>query len=142
VGGYDYRLCGCEDYDVFLRIARTSPVYCHEKLIAEYRWHDSNASRNLGLMFRTAAEVLQRQRRGLRGDRERSACKDGLRKYRRMYGEPLLHEIFEDLHSGGRWGSALRGLWLLLWQWPGGTGWRVVRAFMHWVTRQARRKPA
>src|SRR5918998_6058271 len=41
VGGFDTSLSACEDYELYLRIARRFLVCSHEKLIAEYRLHDA-----------------------------------------------------------------------------------------------------
>src|SRR5262249_10534183 len=45
MGGFDIALRHCEDYDLYLRIARSWPIYCHHKVVAEYRLHGANKSR-------------------------------------------------------------------------------------------------
>ena len=38
-GGFNPSLPACEDYDLYLRIARKHPVSVHDHLVAEYRQH-------------------------------------------------------------------------------------------------------
>src|SRR5438094_4795857 len=45
-GGFDPTLRRCEDYDVYLRMSRVSPVASHRDIVAEYRWHGANMSAN------------------------------------------------------------------------------------------------
>ncbi len=61
VGGFDTSLRFCEDYELYLRIARDFPVCYHDKVIAEYRWHDTNTGRNSTLMLKGALDVLRSQ---------------------------------------------------------------------------------
>src|SRR5262249_19752764 len=51
VGGFNTRLRACEDYDMYLRIARISPIYCYDSVVAQYRHHSGNMSRNRVLML-------------------------------------------------------------------------------------------
>src|SRR3954447_25237358 len=44
IGGFDPSLRACEDYDVYLRLARSFPVACGPECIAEYHHHSSNMS--------------------------------------------------------------------------------------------------
>ena len=60
--GFDTSLEACEDYDLYLRISRSHPVYCHETVVAEYRQHDGNMSADAALMLRTAVDVLRSTR--------------------------------------------------------------------------------
>ena len=62
VGGFDEGLRLCEDYDVYLRLARKYPVVSHPEIVAEYRWHGRNVSRNTALMLRATLAVHDRHR--------------------------------------------------------------------------------
>jgi glycosyltransferase involved in cell wall biosynthesis len=62
VGGFDEVLRLCEDYDVYLRLARKYPVASHPEIVAEYRWHGRNISRNTASMLRTVLAVHDRHR--------------------------------------------------------------------------------
>ena len=57
-GGFREHLRACEDYDLYLRLARDWPVLCHDARCAEYWHHDANMSRDPAFMLRSALEVL------------------------------------------------------------------------------------
>src|SRR5262245_15363561 len=42
IGGFKTRVSGSEDYDLYLRIARNHPIWCHDQEVAEYRQHETN----------------------------------------------------------------------------------------------------
>src|SRR5262249_499978 len=67
VGGFDTSLRACEDYDLYLRIARSLPIYCHDKKVAEYRQHDANMSSDRRLMLKYAVCVLRSQWKYVKG---------------------------------------------------------------------------
>jgi glycosyltransferase involved in cell wall biosynthesis len=62
VGGFDEGLRFCEDYDVCLRLARKYPIASHPQIVAEYRWHGRNMSRNSASMLGAALAVHDRHR--------------------------------------------------------------------------------
>lgn len=97
VGGFDIRLPACEDYDLYLRVARRFPVFRHDEVVADYRMHDSNMSYDAALMLRSSLRVLRRQRIHLGKDGKAwAAYKQGMRFWQRHYGE----KIFKQLKSG------------------------------------------
>jgi hypothetical protein len=86
VGGFDEKLRGCEDYDLYLRITRQFPVCRHYRLVADYRRHDANFSSQPELMLRVVIPLLQSQRRFVKGDPALSrALATGISRYRRLY---------------------------------------------------------
>jgi glycosyltransferase involved in cell wall biosynthesis len=62
LGGFDEGLRRCEDYDLYLRLARSHPIAAHSEIIAEYRWHGHNMSSDTQEMLRTALAVHERHR--------------------------------------------------------------------------------
>lgn len=54
VHGFDPALMPVEDYDLYLRITKDLPVYSHNQVIAEYRQHRSNTSRDVTVMEHAA----------------------------------------------------------------------------------------
>ena len=54
VHGFDPAVMPVEDYDLYLRITRDFPVYSHNQVIAEYRQHRSNTSRDVSVMEHAA----------------------------------------------------------------------------------------
>ncbi len=108
-GGFDSRLPACEDYDLYLRIARDLPVHQHEALVAEYRRHDGNMSCDLRLMLGTVLRVLRAQEPHVRTDpRRREARQAGLAIWKAYYGDELLRQVKADLRTPGAWGRAVR----------------------------------
>jgi glycosyltransferase involved in cell wall biosynthesis len=94
IGGFDTGLRVAEDYELYLRIARANPVYCHRAVIAEYRMHQANASHNSELMLTSTLRVLRSQARYIRSDARRLfAFLEGIRTWRKQYGRHLASEL-------------------------------------------------
>ncbi len=92
-GGFDPSLSACEDYDLYLRIARSAPVHQHDVVVAEYRRHEGNMSRDARLMLWNVLGVLTRQLRYVLWDVARV----------RAYGQGLRN--WTDYYVGGLHGS-------------------------------------
>ncbi len=61
VHGFDPALMPVEDYDLYLRITKDFPVYSHNRVIAEYRQHGSNTSRDVTAMEHAALAAHKAQ---------------------------------------------------------------------------------
>jgi hypothetical protein len=61
-GGFDQSLRRCEDYDVYLRLAREHAIASHPVEVALYRWHGANMSGRSAAMLDTVLEVHRRHR--------------------------------------------------------------------------------
>jgi SAM-dependent methyltransferase len=70
LGGFDEELRRCEDYDLYLRLARSHRIASHPEIIAEYRWHGDNVSKDRGEMLRAVLAVLDRHRGKTRAHRK------------------------------------------------------------------------
>jgi len=46
VGDFNEALRACDDYELYLRIVRQFPIYCHGDMVAEYRRHEGNMTIN------------------------------------------------------------------------------------------------
>jgi glycosyltransferase involved in cell wall biosynthesis len=121
VGQFDPELKASEDYDLYFRIARRFPVYCHDTVIFEYRKHNSAMTRDHGRMLKFSMEVLRSQREyAKKDDVSWAAYKAGVRKVQEVeHGTPLAG----DVRSAARkheWKEALRGAYLLARYYPRG----------------------
>jgi glycosyltransferase involved in cell wall biosynthesis/SAM-dependent methyltransferase len=97
-GGFNPSLPACEDYDLYLRIARKHPVSVHNHLVAEYRQHDNNMSRDPRLMLKTALHVLNSNWESARANqRYVEAYRAGVTSWREHYSR----EFFDQIHR--RW---------------------------------------
>jgi glycosyltransferase involved in cell wall biosynthesis len=85
VGGFDESLAAGDDYDLYLRIAREFPVFCHDAVVTEYRRHGSNTTRDPDVVLSSELEVLARQEPRLRDGRERKAQQEGARRTRERH---------------------------------------------------------
>jgi len=90
---YDTTLNACEDYDVYLKLARMHPVIHHTKIIAAYRIHDQNMSGNIPLMLETVLTVLQRQQPFLKNDVERACFARGQQVWKEYYTGKLFQKL-------------------------------------------------
>ena len=101
------------DYDLYLRIAKDFPVYCHDEMVAEYRVHGANMSGNANVMLQACAAVLRAQRRSAWQTREsRRAWREGMQFTRRYYGSQAVSDTRLEM-SQHRWRSALRNVVVL-----------------------------
>jgi SAM-dependent methyltransferase len=122
VGEFSTSLKACEDYDLYLRIARRVPVYCHDKVVAEYRQHGANMSHNHQLMLKSALSVLQSQRKYIKGHKEsEKAYQTGMKFWQTLYGDPLLTEVLRSL-AHGEWRQAMRETLAMQQSYPEGVG--------------------
>lgn len=84
---YDVSLKACEDYDLYLKIARKYPVFHHSELIAAYRQHSANMSANVSFMLSAALQVLDRQQSQLLSPAEKKAYAMGQAAWKEYYRE-------------------------------------------------------
>jgi glycosyltransferase involved in cell wall biosynthesis len=61
VKGFNTSLGRGEDYDLFLRITRDHPIFCHNQFVADYRLHGSSRSADHSLMLRDTLNALNAQ---------------------------------------------------------------------------------
>jgi glycosyltransferase involved in cell wall biosynthesis len=100
-GGFDPSLPACEDYDLFLRISRTHPVAFSTEIVAEYRLHDTNMSRNLPFMLHWALAVLQKQWPAIADKPEyRAAYRAGRRGWCRYYVGQQIRQLRRNHRLG------------------------------------------
>lgn len=104
-----------EDYDLYLRIARKFPVYCHNNVVAEYRQHDANTSCNSELMLKSVLAVHRSQRNYVQENKQyEEAYKNGIRISQDFYGDELVGKIRDYVRTGDKWKQVLRTILVLL----------------------------
>jgi glycosyltransferase involved in cell wall biosynthesis len=131
-GGFNQNLHACEDYELYLRIARRWRIRGHSDVVAEYRQHDTNMSKDRALMLTSVIAVLTAERKQIRDPLNRRALRTGMRVWRDYYG-PLLWE---------QWTAApgLRALAKMFRLWPGGVSKRLAGALARRVSRATGRQ--
>lgn len=90
---FDTTLRACEDYDVYLKLARLYPVLHHTHIVAAYRIHTQNMSGNIPLMLESALGVLQRQQSFLQNNAERKSYATGLQVWKDYYTRKLFQKL-------------------------------------------------
>jgi glycosyltransferase involved in cell wall biosynthesis len=109
-GGFDETLRSCEDYDVFLRLARNHPVSAYEEVAAYYRRHPNSLVRDRFVMIETAVCVIDRHADGTSGRSvEAEAAEAGRRHMTRYYAEQIIKDL-RKARQGGQIGPVLRRL--------------------------------
>jgi hypothetical protein len=102
-GGFDESLRACEDYDLYLRLARTYPIAQYGRTIAEYRQHGMSMSQDARLMLTTVLGVLGAQHDHVAGNPDYDAAwREGRRLWIDFYGEQLIASAFASWSAGTR----------------------------------------
>jgi len=91
---YDVSLKACEDYDIYLKIARKYPVIHHTEFIAIYRFHESNMSYNTIMMMNAALETIKRQQSHLLTEAERESFNKGIKDCKLFYSKVIYRKYF------------------------------------------------
>ncbi len=133
VSGFDQAVDACADYALYLQIARDFPIYCHDTVVAEYRQHGTNMTRNAGLMLSAAVDVLRCHWQYVQDKPHYvEAYKSGMAFWQALYGQPLLEEVRGQL-AEHQWQRALPGLWVLLGYYPRGLAALAVDSAKAWA---------
>ncbi len=97
---FDTGLSACEDYDLYLRIARLFAIDCHSEKIAAYRIHEGNMSANTALMLSQVKRVLQKQYALLPVQKQYPLYKKGWDNWKKYYTGELMHAISRCVNTG------------------------------------------
>ncbi|HKS27228.1 MAG TPA: glycosyltransferase [Pyrinomonadaceae bacterium] len=121
VGEFDTSLKSSEDYDLYLRISRAHPVYCHGVMVAEYRAHGSNMSSNSERMLKMTLAVHGAQWPFVKGNKPlEQSYRRGRRYWKYRYGEGMVEKVRMQLRTPGQRREALRGMRTILRYYPRG----------------------
>ena len=127
VGRFDPSVNASADYDLYLRVARTLPIAAHDRVVADYRQHGSNMSRNPVAMLEATLAALASQRSYIDAHSQFStAYREGRRAWRAFYGEQLVERFRSALHAG-RYRDAWRDAGHLLRLYPRGVCHHLVK---------------
>lgn len=63
IDGFDNDLSPVADWDLYLRIIRKFPIFCHGNVVSEYRQHRNNMSKDAYYMLSTALKVFRKNRK-------------------------------------------------------------------------------
>ena len=102
---FDTTLGACEDYDLYLRVARQFPVGNHVIKVAAYRHHDQNMSSDLVKMLGQVLKVHQRQVPLLKDVKEQNAWKTGRQTWKDYYAHLLCKRSFGGIKKQAAWPS-------------------------------------
>ena len=118
-GGFDAALDHSCDYDLYLRITQQLPVYDHGEVVAEYREHDANMTRNAEHMWRCTISALHAQWKNVKGNRRyEEAYKRGMKQWQECYSEQLVDRVRDRVRARAEWGKAGRDVAVLLRRYP------------------------
>jgi glycosyltransferase involved in cell wall biosynthesis len=96
IGGFDATLRRCEDYDVYLRMTARDPIAGYGDLVADYRLHGGNMSKDHRAMLDAALLVHSRHRPAANAEaRLQAAWRRGRRAWRRYYAEEMAMAQYE-----------------------------------------------
>lgn len=114
IGGFNETMKLAEDHDLYLRLAREFPIYCHNRIVADYRQHSRNASHvSPAATLRGVLATIDAQRDWIRGKPEfEAAARRGRRHWRRIFGPHLPYEMMAGVRRRRftQAGRALRAL--------------------------------
>jgi glycosyltransferase involved in cell wall biosynthesis len=109
-GGFDAGFRACEDYELYLRLARQGRILHGPEVIADYRYHGANMSGDRVMMLKTSLRVLDTQDPYVRGHPERVAARErGRAEWRAYYARVQLYALLEALTNFRHIGRAARG---------------------------------
>ena len=116
VGGFDPNLATMEDINLFLRVAREFPIYFHNQIVFEYRYHGSNLSAKSAGMLISAlhSHSLQWSYIEQSGNKEYEAAYErGRQAWITLFAGRLPYAIMGYIKAG-QWVAALGTLRLIL----------------------------
>lgn len=119
VGGFDEGLRGFEDYDLYVRMAKVTRIVGHGHLIARYRSHPAQSSRNLTMMMDARERIFARLALETQGQpRLHRALRQGRRWDGNYWQKSVLLQRISAHVSSGRYLRALEPMGILLWKHP------------------------
>jgi len=129
----DPAINGCDDFELFLRLARRDLVSCHHQLVAEHRYHKSQTTKNRLLMLKSAMTAYRYQRQYIREHPEYLEDYVSSRRAAQNFWGLLSLDQLAIAVSRGDIGGALRYVGTLLRYFPRGLVGRIWQKCMNLV---------
>ena len=116
VGGFDQRIWGTDDWDLWLRLLEQFPARAARRPVLAYRRHEHNASRDVARMYASSLHVARRRLRGFTGS-ERTILRRSTYRRLRQYHVPLLEAMVDRAARRGALGrtAAAARAWMTAW---------------------------
>jgi glycosyltransferase involved in cell wall biosynthesis len=100
--GFDTSLLVCSDYDLYLRVARSWPIYCHNNVVSEYRKHSANKSLNNARMLENTLSILRSQQAFIKGNTQgEEAYRIGMINWQGYYCMQSVKQVWAYAKGGG-----------------------------------------
>lgn len=103
IGGFNTSLSfsGCDDHELYLRIARNFPVCCHDQVVIEWRQHAANTSSNPVRMLTSVLAVYRSHRNHVSGNKQyQRAYENGIRLLQAHYGKKIVCAAWAHMRAG------------------------------------------
>lgn len=116
LGKFDSSVSSSADYEMYLRITRQHLIFGHREIVAQYRHHSMNMSRNAILMLNSSLRVLRAQHKHLKEDRRHEeAYASGIRHWQEYYGEKAVLQIRRQIRERRQWTKTINDALMLSW---------------------------
>lgn len=134
----DPSINGCDDFELFLRLARRYVVYCHHELVAEHRYHGAQTTKNRGLMLKSAMTAYRYQRQYIRAHPQYTEDYLRSRRFAQDFWGQLSLDQLAISASRGEIRVALQYFWTLLRFFPRGLLLRIYQKAMNMTIHKKR----
>lgn len=134
----DPAINGCDDFELFLRLARRSVVHCHHELVAEHRYHSNQTTKNRGLMLKSAMTAYRYQQEYIRAHPQYMEDYVRSRSFAQQFWGRLLLDQLAISISRGKIDVALQYFWTLLRFFPLGLLHRICRKALNMTLHRNR----
>jgi hypothetical protein len=129
LNGFREDLPAVEDLHLLLQMAKQYSLMCHHTLIAEYRRHAAQTTKQNVFMLTWMMKVLSGEKPYIRQHPQYwEAYRAGIRQRSRAWGEPLLWEMVTAMRNG-KWKEAIHDLTCLARYYPEGLLELVIQKF-------------
>lgn len=94
---FEIKYKACQDYDLYLSVARKNKVLHHKQLVSAYRLHSTNLSSDFAFMLKESLDVLLKHKKFLKSNEEIQAWEQGKKLLIDYYTTSLYREKLRKL---------------------------------------------